>query len=228
MFKRTWREWEKSTDGGVGGVSVSFVGREGEKERERERKSLPAFTQCDRRRLFLFTAVTMQWAPFLSSLRNCSPCQSNEVEMKAGYIKACSLLCLTRLIIKVLNAASIIVLAEFMVQNQGMSSMNSHTQSPPQVYMLAVYCASLNSEHMVDNVPAARRGSNAKCDILGITLLHFLAKSLRSFIPLSCLYGKYEATTCNWLAERHTWLFLKPAPDLTHQMVCFTKQERSC
>lgn len=67
--------------------------------------------------------------------------------------------------------------------------------------MLAVYCTSLNREHMVDDVPAARRDSNAKFDILGITLLHFLAKSLRRFIPLSCLYGKYEATNCNWLVE---------------------------
>lgn len=37
IFKRTRREWEKSTDGGVGGVSVSFVGG----ERGREPASIP-------------------------------------------------------------------------------------------------------------------------------------------------------------------------------------------
>lgn len=36
IFKRTRRELEKSTDGGVGGVSVSLVGR------EKERKNKPA------------------------------------------------------------------------------------------------------------------------------------------------------------------------------------------
>lgn len=70
-------------------------------EREREGEtSLPTFTQCDCRSRFLFTAVTMQWAPFLSSLRNCFPCQSKEVEMKAGSMKACALMFLTRLINK--------------------------------------------------------------------------------------------------------------------------------
>lgn len=83
IFIRTRGEWEKSTDGGVGGVSVSFVGREREGE-----TSLPTFTQCDCRSRFLFTAITMQWAPFLSSLRNCFPCQSKEVEMKAGSIES--------------------------------------------------------------------------------------------------------------------------------------------
>lgn len=62
-FKRTRSVWEKSTDGGVG-VSVSFVGRGAGKEMEREWVSLPTFAQCESRRLFLFTAVTMQWAPF--------------------------------------------------------------------------------------------------------------------------------------------------------------------
>lgn len=93
ILKRTRREWEKSTDGGVGGVSVSFVGREG--ERKKERTSLPTFTQCACRSRFLFTPVTMQWAPFLPSIRNCFPCQSKEAEMKAGCMKAYALVYLT-------------------------------------------------------------------------------------------------------------------------------------
>lgn len=65
---------------------------------------------------------------------------------------------------EVLSAASIIVLAEFRVQDQRMSSMHTHTQSPLG-HILAVYCISLSSEHMVVNTERFRVPEGAQREL---------------------------------------------------------------
>jgi len=72
-----------------------------EGERGRESVSEPANTHTMWWSMAVFIhSRHVQWAPFLSSSRNCFPCQSKGVEMEAWYRKACALLCSTCLMNK--------------------------------------------------------------------------------------------------------------------------------
>lgn len=131
IFKRTRREWGEINKWRCR-RSVSLFCRETEKESEREREwaSLPTIRQCDRRRLFLFPAVTMQWVlPRFCSERNCFPCQSEEVELKAGYMKTP---CTPLFDMSQISSQCRPDYSLFRVWDQTLlSSMHTHTQSPP-------------------------------------------------------------------------------------------------